>query len=239
MVSTLLGSSAISAAHVMQQAANGVLVKARIAALRKKVTASVPDLSELAHERYLADPSDYAIPKKADVEHILIGTGERSDADAKALADKLYAQLKADPSQFDADVMKYSDDASKARNHGLIKNATSKSLVREFREAAGSLTKVGDISPPIKSQFGYHIIKLVKYDPGRTRTFADVKKSILATMRSDYIDKSVQHHLDVDRNRKLKAYPAPVASLRSRYADAHSGAAKTVPSAAGSAAATH
>ncbi|MDN5923443.1 MAG: peptidylprolyl isomerase [Xanthomonadales bacterium] len=202
----------------MQQAADAVLIKARIAVLRDKVVAEVPDLSELAHERYLANPADYAVPKQVDVKHILIGTKDRSDAEAKALAVKIYKQLEADPSQYDADVEKYSDDQSKSRNQGLITNATSNKLVPEFREAADKLTKVGEIAPPVKSQFGYHIIKLVKLTPGHTSSYAEVKDAIVKELRDNYIAKKVQHHLDLVRNRSIDAVPAAVASLRNRYA---------------------
>lgn len=201
----------------MQRAVDAVLVKARIAALQKKATGHVPNLEELAHERYLANPAHYGVPKVVDVKHILIGTKDRSDAEAKALADKIYGQLKNDPSQFDADITKYSDDPSKAHNHGLITNATSKTYVSEFREAADRLAKVGDISHPVKSQFGYHIIKLVKLTPGKKRSYAEVKKDLVASLRADYIAKQVQHHLNVIRNRTIDPNPAAIAALSHRY----------------------
>lgn len=211
----------------MQTAADAVLVKARMAALQKKVAAHIPDMSELAHERYLGNPSAFGVPKEVDVKHILIGTQTRTDAEAKALADKIYAELKADPSQYDADVTKYSDDSSKAKNHGLITNATSKDYVPEFSEAASKLTKVGQLSAPVKSKYGYHILKLIKRVQGHPRTFAQVKPALVKELRDDYVAKKVQHHLDEIRNHKIDASPAAVASLRTRYADVPAPAGST------------
>ncbi len=53
----------------------------------------------------------------------------------------------------------------------------------EFEKAAYALAKAGDISPVVKTEFGYHIIKLTEVQPGSTKAFADVKEQILATVR--------------------------------------------------------
>lgn len=201
----------------MQAAANKALIQARIDALNKHVEANVPDLDELAHERYLANPDQFRIAEQVTVKHILIGTKDRSDTEAKALADKLAAELKSDPSGFAADVDKFSDDPSKKANDGVIKDATSNKYVPAFREAAAKLKHVGDVIGPVKSPFGYHIIKLVKITPARQRSFAEVHDVLVEKLRKDYIGKTVQNHLDLIRSRKVDANPELVASLRTRY----------------------
>ncbi|HET8897998.1 MAG TPA: peptidylprolyl isomerase, partial [Rhodanobacteraceae bacterium] len=201
----------------MAAAAEKVLVEARIEALTAKYKASVPDLTELARERYIADPASYAVGRVVDVKHILIDTKKHTDAEAKALADKLYAELKADPAAFDQDVAKYSDDDSKERNHGLIPDATSAKYVPEFGAAAKDLKKVGDISPPTKTQFGYHLLKAVKIVPAHQRTFEEVKPALLAKLEQDYVASHVQDHLDGIKSRKLEANMDLVKSLTSRY----------------------
>lgn len=202
----------------MRNAADEALLKARTDALRAQVEAAAPDMTELAHERYLSHPADYSVPAKLDVKHILIGTKDRSDADAKALAEKLYAQLQKDPSQFDADIAKYSDDPSKTTNHGLIPDATSDNVVEPFRVAAGKLTKIGQLTGPVKTQYGYHILELAKLTPARQKTFDEVKGDLVKKLHDDYVDREVQNHLDGVRNRKLDANMELVESLTTRYA---------------------
>ncbi|HET6633006.1 MAG TPA: peptidylprolyl isomerase [Rhodanobacteraceae bacterium] len=218
----------------MEQAANAVLVKARVAALQHKFESEMPDLTALAHERYLANPAAYTVPAERDVKHILIGTKHRSDAEAKALAERLYKQLQADPSKFDEDMAKYSDDAGKDSNGGIITDATSTRYVRPFREAAGKLDDVGQLSPPVKSQFGYHIIKLVKYTPARARSFEEVRDAMVEKLQKNYVAKKVQHHLDVVRNRSIDVNAPVVRSLLTRYADAPAAADSAAKPASGS-----
>jgi parvulin-like peptidyl-prolyl isomerase len=210
----------------MQLAAERALAKAHSDALGKQYLAAAPDLEELAHERYLANPRAYDLPAKVDVKHILFGTKTHTDGDAKALADKIYAQLEKSPGDFDADVMKYSDDPSKTKNQGLIHDATSDHLVQEFREAAGKLTKVGEILPPFKTPYGYHIIKAIRIDPAKPRSFAEVHDALIAKIRKDYVAQKVQDHLDELRSRKIDADPDLVASLRTRYGNPSAGTAR-------------
>lgn len=212
----LQDDSAVKAA--MEQAANAALVKARISRLRASAASEVPDMTELAHERYLSNPDDYAVPEQIDVKHILISTKDRKDAEAKAIAENLYSELQSDPSRFDADVDKYSDDPSKAANHGLISDATSNRVVKPFQQAVSKLDKVGEMGGPFKTQFGYHIIKAVRIVPAHQRSFADVKADLVQKLRKDWINKQVQNYLDNLRSKKIDANPDLVASLRTRYA---------------------
>jgi len=83
-----------------------------------------PDLGELAREQYLAHKELYRTPARVDVSHLLVSVEKRSDDEARALAEKARAEALADPKAFEALVEKYSDDTSKASNHGQIKDAT-------------------------------------------------------------------------------------------------------------------
>ncbi len=200
-------------------ATDQALATAKVNAVQREAEKRVPDMQELAHERYLADPEKYAIPKSIDVKHILIATKDRSDKAANALAQKLYKELKADPSQFDADVAKYSDDLSKKGNDGLIPDATSNRLVPSFREAAGKLTRVGEIAGPVKSPYGYHIIKAVKITPATSRSYDEVKGQLIAKLRKEWIAKKVQDYVDGLRSGKVNANPEVIQALRTRYGD--------------------
>lgn len=206
--------------EVMRRAADAALVQARQDALKAEAEAKVPDMTELARERYLANPDAFAVPSSVDVQHILISTKERSDDEARALAEKIHVALQKDPDSFDADVDKYSDDPGKTDGHGLIPDATSKRYVPEFREAATGLKRVGDMSAPVKSQFGYHILKLVKVTPARTRSFDEVKDGLVSKLRSDWVARTVRDHIDGVRSRELTPDMDLVKSLTTRYADA-------------------
>jgi peptidyl-prolyl cis-trans isomerase C len=56
-----------------------------------------------------------------------------------------------------------------------------------FEQAAFALKNPGDLSEPVLSRYGYHIIKLEARKPARQRTFDEAKREILAEMKQKYV----------------------------------------------------
>lgn len=196
-------------------ATDETLSKVRLERLRKEI--KVPDFSALAKEDYAAHKEKYATAGRFDVKHILIMTNNRSDAEAKALAETVEKEAKADPNRFDSLVEKYSEDPSKTANLGLMTQVDSGRYVAEFTEAAKALKNPGDISPVVKTKFGYHVLKLIARIPNQQRSFADVREEIVARMSNDYVEKQMKNYVDQLRSQKMDAHPDVVASLRDRY----------------------
>lgn len=116
--------------------------------------------------------------------HILIRTagsrvplraGEKdlSDAEAKAKADQIEQQL-AKGGDFAALAKTESDDTQSAVQGGDLSSFPAWSMVRPFSQAALALKK-NQVSPPVKTEFGYHIIQLLDDQP---RTFEQAKEEI-------------------------------------------------------------
>ena len=99
--------------------------------------------------------------------HILIATNsEKGPVDstvAKARVDSVYALVKAG-GDFSKLAMQYSDDTGTKQQGGDLNYFERRMMVKEFDETAFNL-KVGEISPIIKTNFGYHIIKLTDRKP--------------------------------------------------------------------------
>ena len=97
------------------------------------------------------------------VAHIMIELGEDEDA-AKEQIDKLYEQLQ-DNAKFEDLAKQYSDDKNTAVNGGKLSTFTRGKLnSEEFENTAFSLKEKGEISKPIKTKYGWHIIKLLDKD---------------------------------------------------------------------------
>lgn len=105
-------------------------------------------------------------PSKGQVQvsQILI-TANRKDAAAtdvaRSKANNIYEQLQAG-ADFEALVKTHSEDRFSVNNNGLLQPISSGKVDPAFEEAAFGLKKVGDISPPIQTDFGYHILRLEK-----------------------------------------------------------------------------
>jgi len=139
------------------------------------------------HDYYVAHKDQYQTKASRDVRYILVGKNKQ------ALAQQLEAQLKKGTDKtWCADAKKYSQDpSSKATcgKHTFKKGET----VPEFDKLAFDL-KTGEISKPVKTQFGWHIIQAQKDATKSKKTpYAQVKQAIrqqlLQTDRSAALQK--------------------------------------------------
>jgi foldase protein PrsA len=104
----------------------------------------------------------------------------KAEADAKAKAEKVLAEIKGGKS-FDAAAKEYSDDPGSKEKGGDLGWFNKGRMVPEFSDAAFKM-KEGEISEPVKSNYGYHIIQVTKI--GKSATGADkaeLKKMIMDT----------------------------------------------------------
>lgn len=127
------------------------------------------------------------------VKHILITADSRSDADARKLADSVAAQIKAGMSFNDA-AQKYSDDTDSKSKGGVIAAYDKGVFGAAFDTAVASL-KSGQVSAPVKTQYGYHIIsaeapaiKLPSFETEKPRLIAEVQKAKTANAFSDTVN---------------------------------------------------
>lgn len=192
-----------------------ILSKARVDQLRASM--KLPDFDKLAKEEYIGHREKYVLPGKLDVEHVLISTDKHGDEEAKTIAEDVRKEAVAHPDQFEALIEKYSEDPSKSANHGLMTDANSKRYLPPFSAAAQALKLPGEISPVVKTKFGYHVLKLVKRTSDTPQTFDAVKASIVDQLRTDYTTKQLTTHTDELRNAHIDAKPELIASLRDRY----------------------
>ncbi len=137
---------------------------------------------------YTKNKSKYTQEEQVRAKHILISPSMKkiSEKEAKKLADKIYTQLKKG-ADFDKLAKKYSDDPGSKNKGGDLGFFPKGRMVKPFEKVAFSL-KVGQISKPVKTRFGYHIIKVTGKKKAKTFTLDEVKdeiKSILKTKKAE------------------------------------------------------
>ena len=114
--------------------------------------------------------SEFNSPKKVQALHILSShkgarnaSGEAKNRDEKAAekrAQDILAKVKTDGADFKALAKQFTDDPSGKTNGGDLGYFEFDAMVKPF-SAAAFKTQIGDITGPVKSPFGYHIIKVV------------------------------------------------------------------------------
>lgn len=175
-----------------------------------------PDFEQAARERFLADQASAKPPEAREVSHILISTERRSDAEALAKARLLRARLLAEPQNFEAIAEAESDDPSARQNRGRL-GALREEFVEEFKEAARRLTRVGEISEPVRTNFGYHLIRLDRLEPARRLGFEEAKAGLIMQLEKEWLANLRRRVIDEVQSKPIQADPDLVASLRWRY----------------------
>ncbi len=130
---------------------------------------------------YDKNQSQFKVPASRHVRHILVKT--------KALADKLYAQLKTSDKNFATLAKKYSTDTTSAVNGGDLKTIQQGQTVPTF-DAVAFKEKVGVVSAPVKSTYGYHLIEAL--GPIKPATTRKLDKTLEASIKTQLVGTAKQ-----------------------------------------------
>src|SRR5437773_2366352 len=133
------------------------------------------------YERGLRTQGRLEVPEKRHARHVLI-TG-KDDAAALAQAQKVLAEAKAGK-DFGELAKQYSQDPGSAHNGGDLGWAERSAFVAPFADALFGM-KVGEIKGPVKTQFGYHIIRLDEIQAGKSKSFEEARSDLEAQLKRD------------------------------------------------------
>jgi peptidyl-prolyl cis-trans isomerase SurA len=137
----------------------------------------------------------YHIIKKLDeraargeiqVSQIMVGVqksaGKEGEAIAKARIDSVLVMLKKGE-KFESLVEKYSEDKFSKNTQGTLASFGVGQMVPDFEDAAFGLKNPGDMTEPVRTEFGYHIIRLIKRTP--VRPFDTIKTELTRKVEKD------------------------------------------------------
>jgi peptidyl-prolyl cis-trans isomerase D len=127
-------------------------------------------------------PERYVDEERRRGSHVLIESGT-DDAAAKKEADEVYARARAGE-DFAALAAQHSDDPGSKGAGGDLGWATRGSFVEPFADALFVMQK-GEIRAPVRTQFGYHVIRLDDVQPAHQRGFDEVRAELEADYRND------------------------------------------------------
>ena len=180
----------------------------RLDALAAQQTISDADL----HAAYEKEKGRLTVPEKRHARHILV-TG-KDDATARALAEQVLAQAKAGK-DFGALAQQYSQDPGSAKNGGDLGWAERGSFVAPFSDALFGMS-VGEIKGPVKTQFGYHIIRLDEIAAGKGKSFEEARADLEAQLRRS---RATDHFGDIQEQlqTRLSEPGADLGALAEQY----------------------
>lgn len=135
--------------------------------MQEQQSAPVEDADVQAY--YDANQSEFATDR-VKASHILVAD--------EALAKDIRAKLTANPGQFENLAKEHSIDKANAEKGGDLGFFGRGRMVKEFEDAAFALSENGQISDPIQTRFGFHIIKRTDREEGKVKPFDEVKNQI-------------------------------------------------------------
>ena len=141
-------------------------------------------------QRYYNDNiAQYQTPEQIRASHILLTTAGKDEATVQEQAEDILKQARAG-ADFAALATTFSEDEGSKVNGGDLDYFSRGRMVPEFETAAFAM-QPGQVSDLVKSQFGFHIIKVVDKKAGVTRTFDEVRPQIEEQLKAQRTDQQL------------------------------------------------
>lgn len=138
-------------------------------------------------QRYQERKTTFITPAQWKARHILFEVGKSATAAevnaTKSKAQQVLTKIRAGES-FEELAKTSSDDSGSKNQGGDLGWFGPNAMVKPFEEAVKSM-KVGEVSEPIQSEFGFHLIKLEDRKPEVTRSFAEVKEELAQELQKE------------------------------------------------------
>src|SRR3989441_4174822 len=152
---------------------------------------------DMLKEQYQANIQQYQVPNQVHVQHILFRTVGKTDAEVEEVSKKAEDVLKQakEGAKFDELAKKYSEDPGSKDKGGDLGWIRQGQTVPEFEKTAFSLAP-GQISDLVRTQYGFHIIKVVEKQTAHTKPFEEVKDSIRTPLLLSMADKQASDTAD-------------------------------------------
>jgi peptidyl-prolyl cis-trans isomerase D len=152
---------------------------------RQKVTVSPADV-----ERYYnQNIQQFQTPEQIRASHILLKTEGKNEEEVRKQAEEVLKKVKAPGADFAALARQYSEDTSKETGGDLGLFARGR-MVPEFETAAFAM-QPGQISDLVKSQYGYHIIKVTERQEPKTTPLDQVRSQIQNQLQTQMADQQI------------------------------------------------
>ncbi|QOC23054.1 peptidylprolyl isomerase [Wenzhouxiangella sp. AB-CW3] len=175
------------------------------------------DYTERARELYLTGPDRFREPRRYSFSHILIQTSNRGESGAMRLILDLYDRIESGES-FEALVEEYSEDPASRENAGRYEAVTLDELDSNFARELRDLSEPGELSEPVRSRFGWHIIRLDEAHEREIPEWEEVADKAGQLARQRHRERLKERYLSsVLESDDLEVTPGVIERLQRRY----------------------
>ncbi|HID44602.1 MAG TPA: hypothetical protein EYP34_02440 [Chromatiaceae bacterium] len=180
---------------------NNILAEAEIADVQDELVKNA-NYEAAAKELYIVEKDRLKVPEAFVASHILLNAeADEQEQDVLKRAADLRKKLVEGQLDFKTAAKEYSKDEGSAKAGGSLGKFNRGRMVKPFEEALLKL-KPGEISEPVKTRFGYHLILLEERIPEHIKSFEEVKDALIQQAKN-----KVAHEIKVDYWLKVKNDP--------------------------------
>lgn len=170
-----------------------------------------------ARELYLADPDQFKKAPRYSFTHLLIKTQNRTEAEGMRKILELHQQVEAGK-DFEELVKANSEEASLEENGGAYDEIQPNRLDRNFSRKLQSLSEVGDISGPVRTRFGWHLIRLDQRHEGSVPSWEQVQEEAVKLAEQRHQERIRENYLkEVSTEGRLEIIPDLVEKIQRQY----------------------
>lgn len=189
-----LASMGLTEEEVRTQIQRGLAIRGLI---DQKVADKIVVTDEETKAYYDANPQTFKQPEAVKASHILIKVEPTADDAAKAAARKKIEDIRkklTDGGDFAELAKEYSEGPSgpQGGDLGFFRRGQ---MVKPFEDTAFSM-KTNEVSAPVETRFGYHLIKVTDKRPEQTLAYADVKDKIAQRLKAEKIQKAANLYVE-------------------------------------------
>lgn len=161
----------------------------------RKILAEKKDIEvaeKEAKKHFENNKSEFSQPEQVKASHILIKTDKKSEKEAKKKAKEVLKKAQKEGTDFAKLAKEHSEGPSK-RKGGDLGYFTKEKMADAFAEKAFSM-KDGEIAGPVKTKFGFHIIKRTGYKEAEDKSFEDVKSEIMDKLEREKSSEAIKEY---------------------------------------------
>ncbi|WP_456374228.1 peptidylprolyl isomerase [Thiolapillus sp.] len=179
-----------------------LLANAEVRDVQQKLIGDDVDYEAAARELYLMEKDKFKTPATYEASHILLTADKGEDEKTlKSRIGQIRDEILSGKMDFAAAAKQYSMDEGTASKGGSLGTFNEGRMVQPFDDALKKM-QPGDISEPVKTRFGWHLIALHKKTASSVKPFDEVKKELIARVRQ-----KAENEINTDYWLKVKTDP--------------------------------
>lgn len=183
---------------------------------RLRAEIELDDYSDVARELFIVSPERFVRPMSYDLQHLLVAVGnERPEIEGMKRVILAHERLSTGE-DFASVAEEMSDDPTFSDNQGLLEDIEVAMLAPSLRQALETLN-VGELSTPVQSRFGWHIIRLVSVNELEKMTWEEAKPMATEIARERHIAESYERLLRELNSAPLQFADGAVQAILDHY----------------------